>query len=371
MPAEQNFWDGLFGAKPGPSDGVRVEMRLLKKHGRPLLLLPCHPRAAVATLSLYPAQTTRARAARALLSGLLRFSAPYGTEPLSLAIPPDDAFVKFLAQLVGASPGELPPFGILAGNSASAGQRFLVLVFDAAQRPVFVVKAGLTQPARALIEQEQYFLKAAPPDTAGLPKLRATFECPRLLALALDFFPGDSPRKRQERAIPSLLGSWLNAKRKISVSETACWQALERSCPGDALLVTTGLRERIVQAAVQHGDFAPWNIKVSPGGDWRVLDWERGQVTGLPGWDWFHYVIQTALLVERQPAAALVERVENLLSSESFRSYATQSGFRGSEREWVLAYLFHTVHVVKPSEGLPQTQELLKALCERWPKRSG
>src|ERR1043165_1593238 len=81
MPAEQNFWDGLFGAKPGPSDGVRVEMRLLKKHGRPLLLLPCHPRAAVATLSLYPAQTPRARAARALLSGLLRFSAPYGTEP--------------------------------------------------------------------------------------------------------------------------------------------------------------------------------------------------------------------------------------------------------------------------------------------------
>src|SRR5262249_50263134 len=147
---------------------------------------------------LYPAQTPRARAARALLGGLLRFSAPYGTEHLSLAIPPDDAFVKFLAKLAGAPSGELPRLGILAGNPASAGQRFLVLVFDAAQRPVFVVKAGLTRPARALIEQEQYFLKVVPPDTAGLPELRAAFECPRLLALALDFFPGDSPRKRHE-----------------------------------------------------------------------------------------------------------------------------------------------------------------------------
>ena len=33
-------------------------------------------------------------------------------------------------------------------------------------------------------------------------------------------------------------------------------------------------------------------------GSWVVLDWERGEPEGLPGWDWFHYVVQTGVLVE-------------------------------------------------------------------------
>src|SRR5437867_605277 len=134
MPAQQNFWEGLFGAEQGKAGRVRVELRLLKKQGRPLLLLPCHPRAAVAALGLYPAQTARARAAKTLLGWLLRFSAPYGTKKLSLAISPDDAFVKFLVQLAGGPSGGVPGLGILAGNPASDGQRFIVLVFDASQR---------------------------------------------------------------------------------------------------------------------------------------------------------------------------------------------------------------------------------------------
>ena len=97
-----------------------------------------------------------------------------------------------------------------------------------------------------------------------------------------------------------------------------------------------------------------------------MLDWERGEVTGIPGWDWFHYVIQPGLLVERQSSAGLVQRVEHLLRSESFKFYARQSGIIGLERDLVLAYLLHAVEVVKPSEGLARTQELLRALGQRW-----
>ncbi len=97
-----------------------------------------------------------------------------------------------------------------------------------------------------------------------------------------------------------------------------------------------------------------------------MLDWERAELAGLPGWDWFHYVIQCAILVERLSTPALAQRVERLMASAPFQRYAEQGGIRGCERELLLAYLLHVVHVIKPSEGLAQTQGLFDALAPRW-----
>ena len=140
----QSFWDELFPASAEPGQGVRVEMRLLRRRGRPFLLLPMQPRAAAATLHLYPAQTNPARATRTLLRCLLRASLPLGTEKVSLAVSPADPFVSFLSSLRGDLVQGLPALGILAGNPSSDGQRFLLLVFDANLTPVAVVKAGLS-----------------------------------------------------------------------------------------------------------------------------------------------------------------------------------------------------------------------------------
>jgi hypothetical protein len=370
MPTPPNFWAELFAAPAAPGKGIQVEMRLLKKGGRPLLLLPSHPRAAAASLDLYPAQTVRARAARTLLRGLLRASLPLGTERASFAVSPEDPFVSFLSSLAREPTQRLPALGILAGNPMSDGQRFLLLVFDAGQHPVAVVKAGLSQRARILIQQEGCFLTAVPGQTAAVPRLRANFESSRVRALALDFFPGDSPLPRDEAAIPSLLSSWVDPKRTIVLSETPDWQRLHQAASANALfpVVATQLRERTIHPAIHHGDFAPWNIKVSPAGAWKVLDWERGEVTGLPGWDWFHYVIQSGILVGRLSAPVVVQRVESLLRSEAFQQYAAHASILGCERDLVLAYLLHVVEVLKPSEGLGATDELLKALSTRWRK---
>jgi len=368
MPAPLNFWEALFAANEDEASGLRVEMRMLRKRGRPLLLLPCHPGPAAASLELYPAQTGRARAARTVLRWLLRSSAPFGMEKITFTISPDDPFATFLASLAGEPERGLPALGVLAGNPANDNQRFLALVFDANQKPVAVVKAGLSQAARALIEKEELFLKAVSQNTRSVPRLRAVFESARLRAVALDFFPGDSPRPRHERALPALLASWVDAQRTLALSETPDWARLGSAFPANELLarVAMQLRGRIVPATIQHGDFAPWNIKVSPSGAWTVLDWERGELAGLPGWDWFHYVIQTGILVERLPAPGLVQRVESLLGSAAFLQYGARAGIAGFERELVLAYLLHAVEVIKPSEGLAATRELLAALAARW-----
>ena len=373
MPTPQNSWEDLFAAPEGQEQAVRVRMRLVRKAGRPFLLLPVQPRAAAAIMDLYPAQSGRARMARALLRNLLRASLPLATKTLSLTLAPGDAFVKFLSSLAGEQGQGAPILGILAGNPASDGQRFLLMLFDASQRPVAVVKAGLSPRARALVEQEDRFLADVSDKTVAVPRLRARFESSRLRALALDFVPGDSPRPRDEAALPPLLAAWVDATRSVALSDAPDWKRLQEAAPGSPLfsVVAGQLRGRKVRPAMHHGDFAPWNIKVSPTGAWTVLDWERGELTGIPGWDWFHYVIQSGILVGHLPTSVLVQRVESLLSSDAFQQYATRGGILGCERELVLAYLLHAVEVIKPSEGLAPTHELLKALAARWRKNSG
>ena len=373
MPTVQNFWEYLFAAPEGQGQVVQIKMRLLKKAGQPFLLLPSQARPAAATMALYPAQTGRARIARALLHCLLRASLPLGTETISLAISPGDAFVKFLASLACDSGKGLPVLGIFAGNPASDGQRFLLLVFDANQRPVAVVKAGLTSRARALVEQEERFLTAVPEKTVAVPRLRARFESPRLRALALDFVAGDSPRLRDEVALAPLLAAWVDTKRTVVLSDTPDWMRLQEATPASSLfsVVARSLHDRKFHPAMHHGDFTPWNIKVSPTGVWAVLDWERGELTGIPGWDWFHYVIQSGILVGHLPTADLAQRVESLINSDALRQYATRGGILGCERQLVLAYLLHVVQVIKPFEGIAATRELLEDLAARWGHGSG
>jgi len=342
-------------------------MRLLRKRGRPFLLLPRQPRCAAATLSLYPAQAKRARAARTISRWLLTASLPIGTERISFRASRGDPFLRFLGSLTGEREPGPPVLGILAGNPASEGQRFLLLVFNANQQPAAVVKAGLTLPASGLIDQEASFLAAVPAGTPAIPRLRARFESPRLNALALDFFAGDSPRLQDERALPSLLASWVNPNRKVVLAEVPAWQRLANTAstrePFSDLVGR--LRARVIHPAIAHGDFAPWNIKVSAGA-WTVLDWERGELTGVPGWDWFHYVIQRGILVTHLPSAMLIRQVEGLLASAAFKEYVARGGIVGCERELVLAYLLQMTEVVKPSEGLAATRELLQALRAAW-----
>jgi len=347
---------------------MRVEMRALSKHGRPFLLVPCQPGPAATSLELYPAQTGRARVARSVLRCLLRSAVPLGTKKIRFVVPSEDAFAAFLCSQAGTPKGKLPTLGLLAGNPASDGQRFLLLVFDANQRPVAVVKAGSSERARVLIDKEESFLATVAKGTSSIPKLRGTFQSDRLRALALDFYTGDSPRPRDEGALPALLASWVDTQRTVALCQSPDWVRLAGAASGNELFerVDERLRELRLHPAIHHGDFAPWNIKVSPAGAWTVLDWERGERIGIPGWDWFHYLIQPAILVEHLPTAGLVQQVLELLDSGTFRPYAVRTGIAGYERELVLAYLLHAAEVIKPSEGLAPTCDLMRALATRW-----
>jgi len=352
-------------------------MRVLKRRGEPLLLLPGTRRLAAWAMDLYPAQTPPARLARWLARLAFKLGAPFAAEKTLLTVAPEEAFPRFLRRQVTNT--SFPSFAILAGNPHETGRRFVILVFGSDNRPVAVIKAGLGDAAIALITQERSFLQSVARNKPGIPKLRDHFESVNLHALALDFVAGDSPRGQNAEKIFLLLHSWLDESRTVRLAALPTWQRLTRACADEPLFLRLNckLGARNLHPAVFHGDFAPWNIKVSTTeGDWVVLDWERGELNGVPAWDWFHFVLQPAILVEKLSVTALARRVGSLLSLAAFRRYAERAGILGIEREWLLAYLLHCRHVLKPSEEvrLPrrgastagQTGELLELLRQQW-----
>ena len=361
---QHDFWSPLLAS---PGGGVPVALRLLSKGGRPFLALPAAARPALAVLTLYPAQSARARAAKRILGWLIRCGVSAGTMPARVMVDPGDPFIACLASVAGLNPGAVPACGILAGNPGSAGRRFVVLLFDRAGRPAAVVKAGLTSEARALIRTEASFLDQIVGRLAGIPVTRTRFEGERATALALDFFPGGPTLPDHEASLPALLRPWVDRKRTLPIESAPEWRRLAAVAATDRLWpgLAAAVRGRAVHPAVTHGDLTPWNIRVSPGGVWTVLDWERGVLDGIPAWDWFHYLVQVAILVERRNLAGLVDRAEELLAAPAFRQYAAEAGITGCERELFLAYLLHSVEVIRPTEGRAITRELLNAMAAR------
>lgn len=358
-------WKSLFAEQPTLPEVQRREVVVLKKGGEPLLVVP-PGRAGVIALALYPAQTARARLARRVWRWSLRVRLIPGAERDSLALAPGGAFAQYLKSLAGGS--EIPLFALLAGNPRAVGRRFLVLVFNAHGQPVAVVKAGTDPAAAELIHREASFLQDAPPGTPGLPRLRGVFREGYVHALALDFIPGDSPPAHPDGHLEQILNAWLNREPQVKVETLAGWQRLARASQADELFqrLAPRLQGLRVHTALFHGDLAPWNIKVSPAGDWTVLDWERGDWSGMPGWDWFHFVLQPAMLVQRQSSPELVRTTNRLLESNAVRNYMQAAGLAGKQREWLLAYLLHCRDVLRPAEGLQQTSELLRLLAQQW-----
>ncbi len=283
----------------------------------------------------------------------------------SVTVNPKDPFTAFLAQIAGGQC--FPRLAILCGNPRAVGRRFIILLFDPANRPAAVVKAGVGEPAARLIDHEASFLNSVRHDLPGVPRLRSTFQSARIHALALDFFPGLSPGSGGDAGLESLLSSWIDASRTVRLVELPPWKKLAASMGPDvpAWMSSPQLQNLVCHPVLFHGDFAPWNVKIS-GNAWHVLDWEQGEDAGVPGWDWFHYVIRGAVLVCREPAASLAARVERLLVSQQFARYAAQAEIMGIERLLVLAYLNYSIRILRQTEELARVESLLQWLLMEW-----
>jgi hypothetical protein len=357
----KDSWQNLFESACG-SQEVSRRLYEVRRGDTPLLYLPADGRNAAHGLALYPAQSPRARVARSALALALRLGLFPALKPIDVQIAERDGFAMFLREVAGTP--SVPTFAVLAGNPRAPGRRFIFLLMNSSGEPHAVVKAAVTESARALTAHEEEFLRAAPAHAGGLPVIKRGFDSDRVRAFALEFIAGDSPRNVEPRVLRDLLKSWLTTDKRVQVSDLAAWQRLSAALK-DLPFTLSRLAAAKFHPALMHGDLAPWNVKVCSG-KWTVLDWERADRMGLPGWDWFHFELQPALLVRHESAAQLLARCEKLLKSSEFLDYATTAGIGSHGCGLLLAYLANCLRVFNQTEGREQLLELEQVATRAW-----
>lgn len=89
-----------------------------------------------------------------------------------------------------------------------------------------------------------------------------------------------------------------------------------------ALASLESRRGTYLVVCIEHGDFAPWNIRQRADGQIFVIDWEHAQLEGLPWYDALHFCFQTSVLARRWPAAVVLAAMRATMRSESALIYA-------------------------------------------------
>jgi len=353
---------------PGQSSGrpVLLEWCLIKRHGRPLLLLPRSFRAARNGLGLYAAQRPAVKLVRWLLPFLIGSPLRRGLPCIEFETNTASPLWEFLGSQAGVAPAQLVAPAVLCGNQPEADQRFVILGLDVGGSPAVVVKAGLSPAARRIVAGEADTLARLPAGMMGRVELKGRLSSARLSAFATPYCSGQPPRT--DRGIEKVLCSWLRSASPVEFADLPVGQRLAAACHAEPLYVSirAQLDNHPFRPVICHGDFAPWNIRVSPTGDWTVVDWERSDLNGVPGWDWFHFEIQTSILRKRLTEEQAAPRVEALIASGRFQEYAAAAGIEEITKPLLLAYLLHQNRVVLPGEGLHVSLKLQELLAARW-----
>jgi hypothetical protein len=357
----------LFASEGPPRQPVHFDWWLIRRKGRPFLLLPATMTDAWVGLELYSAQRRRAKIWRAFLPLLFKTPAASLFDRVHFEADAGSEIMQFLARQSGLTATPIQAVAIKFGGAVQRS-RLVLLLCDETHRPVSVVKVGLDSSGREVTDREADLLEKLPFGMLGCIRITGRLNTPVLSAFATAYFPGDSPG--DDAGMERLFHAWLNPGPSVPLASLETWRELAamvaEADPGAWQVLSVALAGKTVRTTLYHGDFAPWNIRAINVQNLQVFDWERGRLQGIPGWDWFHFIVQTAILAKRLSVERVAAEVEQLLHSERFKKYAAEAGISDSAEPLLLAYLLHQKWVIKPHEGGKTTAELFELLSVCW-----
>ena len=349
----------LFECAEENAGAIHKRFRILRRGGKMLLALPFASAEASTTLSLYAPQRLLARVFTSVLRLVIRAGLPSPLSVEEIRIAPGDPLCEFLSGLSASWKKSSSGLGVFAGNPNAVGRRFVLMLFENG-RSVAVVKAGVGGPAQELVSAEAAFLQSA--GCIGIAAPLAVLKSERVHAFAMTPLEGSAPRNATAGDLQKVLLPWIDPSASVRLADIPGWARVRAAC-GESPEWRShceALETRVVHPAIVHGDFAPWNIKVNPkSGAWQVFDWERGEMRGMPCWDWLHFEIQNAVLVLRENGEGVMARVGRLFAAPEFRAYAEKAGISGMEGGLLVAYLFYCIAVVGQTEGLATLRAML------------
>lgn len=364
----QPIVDALFGNGSSEEKTIVFHWRLIKRRGWPFLLLPESGPDSRTGLELYSAQRPLAKLWRAFLPFLLKTPAASLFPRVTVRTHAGSPMIRFLAEQSGMPAEQLRAPAIKFGGLAENKSRLVLLLCDETRRPVKVIKTGLDAGGRAATERESRLLEKLPPHIIGCIRMSGQLMTDKLSAFATPYFPGQCPE--DDAGMEILFHSWLNPMEPVVIEMLDSWKMLEEAVaktePEAWQTLRPALAGHKVRSSLHHGDFAPWNIRAINTQNLQAFDWEYGHHDGIPGWDWFHFFVQTSILARRHSVERVAAEVEELLASPRFQKYAAAAGISSIVKPLLLAYLLHQRCVIKPLEGGSTAAELFDLLAARW-----
>ena len=358
----------LFAGEQPCREPVRFSWRLVRRKKRPFLLLPEKSGSFSNSFELYSAHRPLARLWRSLAPLILRTPLSKFLGRVAIEADADSDFTQFLAQQSGLLTGQLSAPAIKFGGVVGKTLRLVLLLHDAGGHPIRVVKVGLNPAACAATEREADLLSRLPKDVIGCTGITGRFSSDALSAFATAYFPGVS--LDNDVGIEKLFHDWLNDTPPEPIQNLAPWRELASIAKGTGLpqwpILRDALAKQTVRTTIYHGDFAPWNVRMTNLENIRAFDWERGHLKGIPAWDWFHFIVQTSILVKRYSPERAAAELEQLVHSSRFQKYASDAGISQIVEPLLLAYLLDQKLVVQPREGAERTDQLFQLLWANW-----
>lgn len=314
----------------------------VKRGGFLLLALPRDKEAAKATLKLYHPQALLAR----LLVKVVYWMILLG---LHLFLPrriicirkksPLTSMVKYSEKI-----------GFLLGNPEAEARRAIIL--HDSESGYLVDKLGMGATARSSVVEELAIIQSLPQTHLGLPKVCGDRVEDTWASYTTPYLLGVAPKKSDQWVIIDLLNHWLIDAQPLNLGDTSQWKAM-----GDYVQKSKTDKVRVlwskmakasslkIKVGLFHGDFAPWNIKIAPSGEVSVLDWEHGCADGPAGWDWLHFMIQRASLVDHLPVPEILEMCRQWATSTEGENFLTQAGWGDEVEFWLGSYLMYSLWI--------------------------
>ncbi len=201
---------------------------------------------------------------------------------------------------------------VLVGTPGPA-QKITVELRDPYQRVMAYLKCAERLPALRRLRRERDVLTAIP---AGMgPAVLGYLSLGTMEVLITEPIQGKAPGSTLPVPMPALhLGErmviphplypldqhpWVRQLGGAFVRPVERWMDALSSCSWPV--------------AVQHGDFAPWNIRCSLQGPGIAIDWEYGFAEGFPYLDVAYYVLQVGALIYRWSPGKAAGAAANVL----------------------------------------------------------
>jgi len=359
----------LFASAKPCRQPVHFSWRLVRRKKAPFLLLPEKTGRLADSFGLYSAHRPLAKLLRLLVPLIFRPWLAKFFGRIAIVADTESEFLQFLAQQSGLPAARLPSPAIKFGGVAGKTSRLVLLLCDAGGHPTRVVKVGLNPAGRAATEREAELLCQLPRDVIGCTGITGRFSSATVSAFATAYFPGAS--LNNDVGIEKLFQGWLSHGPLAPVRNLAVWRELQAAAEAVGHpqwpLLRDALAGQMVRPTFYHGDFAPWNVRMTNLESIQAFDWERGHLQGLPAWDWFHFIVQTSILVERNSPQRVAAELEQLVQAPRFQKYAQDAGISQIVEPLLLAYLLEQQLVVQPLAGAEATDRLFWLLWAKWP----